>query len=165
MKMKKKVFYFIVSIIVILLIIGVLVTILYNNKSKTEPSDADENLYDAESSPVTIVPFDAGANMYGFESSPYEADDSYLSYIEKDPLNEKLDSVSDANDLVNQIESIWIGIYGDRIKEQRPYQVFYDEKNAIWMVKGTLKENELGGVAYALIADGTWEVLAIWHDR
>ena len=112
----------------------------------------------------SVDTLDALADEHDFEPSPFETG-GYLRYVEEFSSDEILDPVSDTNDLVDQIESIWIGIYGEQITEQRPYQVFYDEKNGIWMVKGTLKENILGGVAYALIADGTWEVLAIWHTR
>ena len=156
--MKKKIIRWIAGIAT-LIIIGALITVLYNSNSEIESSDDDENMYDSEPSP-----FDACVNVYDFEICPFETD-GYLWCIEEFPSNEKIDSVSDTNDLVHQIESIWIKIYGDRITEQRPYKVFYDKKSAIWMVKGTLPENMMGGVAYALVADNTWEVLAIWHDR
>ena len=162
--MKNKTILIIVKITAILFFIGVLVIILYNAKSKFEPSGTDENKYGSESGSLTIEPFDVLADEYEFDPSPFEAG-GYLRYIEKFSRDEKLDSVSDVNDLVNQIETIWIRIYGDRIKEERPYKVFYDKNHGIWMVKGSLKENVLGGEAYALIADGSWEVLAIWHDK
>ena len=60
---------------------------------------------------------------------------------------------------------ILIEKYGTQIKKQKPYKVFYDETNDVWMVTGTLPSNKKGGVANIIIDNSTGKVLAIWHSK
>ena len=51
-------------------------------------------------------------------------------------------------------------------KEYKPYEIFYDENNSVWLVTGTLPDepNLTGGVPKVLIKnDGT--ILAVWHTK
>lgn len=89
----------------------------------------------------------------------------YQYYIDNFPSEDNLGFISDSKDLLKKVEVIWINKYGERIKDQKPYQVFYDEKNSIWLVQGTLQTNMMGGVANILIDNNTGKVLAIWHDK
>ena len=73
--------------------------------------------------------------------------------------------ISDSKDLLKKVEVIWIEQYGECIKNQKPYQVFYDEANGIWLVHGTLRSNMMGGVANILVDNDTGKVLAVWHDK
>ena len=86
-------------------------------------------------------------------------------YIDKFPSEDNLGFISDPKDLLKKVEVIWINKYGERIKKQKPYQVFYDKANGIWLVQGTLRSNMTGGVANILVDNDTGRVLALWHDK
>lgn len=98
-------------------------------------------------------------NIKTFEVSKYQY------YIENFSSEENIGSISNAKDLLKKVEIIWIKKYGEHIKNEKPYQVFYDEKNGIWLVQGTLRSNMVGGVANILVENYTGKVLAIWHDK
>lgn len=89
----------------------------------------------------------------------------YQYYIDNFSSEDNLGFISDSNDLLKKVEVIWIKQYGERIKNQKPYQVFYDEVNGVWLVHGTLQSNMMGGVANILVDNDTGEVLAVWHDK
>lgn len=89
----------------------------------------------------------------------------YQYYIDNFSSEDNLGFISDSKELLKKVEVIWIKQYGERIKNQKPYQVFYDEANGIWLVHGTLRSNMLGGVANILVDNDTGKVLAVWHDK
>lgn len=89
----------------------------------------------------------------------------YQYYIDDCPSEDDLGPISDSKDLLKKVEAIWIKKYGNRIKKQKPYQVFYDEANGIWLVQGTLPSYMMGGVANILVENDTGKVLAVWHDK
>lgn len=89
----------------------------------------------------------------------------YQDYIEDFSSDENLGFFSDVNDLVKKVEAIWIKKYGESTKKQKPYKVFYDEENGVWLVQGTLRPNVMGGSANILVEEGTGKILAIWHDK
>ena len=62
-------------------------------------------------------------------------------------------------------EELWVGLYGEGIKEKNPYKVFFDKENEAWVIQGTLTFNTVGGVPYLLIEMKTGKVLAVWHDK
>ncbi len=33
-------------------------------------------------------------------------------------------------------EEVWLELYGDEVKDEKPYIVSYDARNLIWMVEG-----------------------------
>ncbi|MBQ1252589.1 MAG: hypothetical protein IIY02_06705, partial [Firmicutes bacterium] len=89
----------------------------------------------------------------------------YQYYIDNFPAQDELGDIIDTEDLLKKVETIWIKIYGEGIKSQKPYQVFYDEKNSIWLVHGTLQSDMMGGVANILVDHDTGKALAIWHGK
>lgn len=89
----------------------------------------------------------------------------YQYYIDNFSSEDNLGFISDSKELLKKVEVIWIKQYGERIKNQKPYLVFYDEANGIWLVHGTLRSNMLGGVANILVDNDTGKVLAVWHDK
>ena len=89
----------------------------------------------------------------------------YQYYIDNFPSEENVGNIIDAKDAIKKAEKIWIKLYGKSIKKEKPYQVFYDENNGIWLVQGTLRSNMKGGVANILIQNETGKVLAVWHDK
>lgn len=98
-------------------------------------------------------------NVKAFELNEYQY------YIDNFPSDENLGSIVSLNDLLRKVERIWIEKYGEGIKKQKPYQVFYDEINDVWMVQGTLKNALNGGAAKILVDNSSGKILAIWHEK
>ena len=98
-------------------------------------------------------------NVKGFEFNDYQY------YVDSFPSEENVGNIIDAKDAIKKAEKIWIKIYGESIKKEKPYQVFYDENTGIWLVQGTLRSDMMGGVANILIQNETGKVLAVWHDK
>lgn len=94
-----------------------------------------------------------------FKSSDYQY------YIDNFSSEENVGSIIDAKDAIKKSEIIWIKLYGENIKKEKPFKVFYDAKSEIWLVQGTLRSNMMGGVANILIDNDTGKVLAVWHDK
>ena len=108
---------------------------------------------------VMLLLRDKPTNVEAFDVSEYQY------YIDNFPAQDELGDIIDTEDLLKKVETIWIKIYGEEIKSQKPYQVFYDEKNSIWLVHGTLQFDMMGGVANILVDNDTGKALAIWHDK
>ena len=89
----------------------------------------------------------------------------YQSYIDEFPSEDNVGNITDAKDAIKKAEKIWIILFGERIKKEKPYQVFYDKKNDVWLVMGSLRFNLKGGVANILIEGESGKVLAVWHDK
>lgn len=89
----------------------------------------------------------------------------YQYYIDNFSSEDNLGNIIDSRDAINKAEIIWIKLYGESIKKEKPYQVFYDKKNGVWLVQGTLRYNMKGGVANILIQNETGKILAVWHGK
>ncbi len=89
----------------------------------------------------------------------------YKRFIEEFKTDIVIGEILNKTDAIRNAEKIWIEIYGESIKEKRPYKVLFDSKNDIWLVKGTLPVNMFGGVPYILIQKSDGKVLAVWHDK
>ncbi len=88
----------------------------------------------------------------------------YQSFINNFPSEKMVDAIGSAAEAKKQAEKLWVEIYGESVKDNKPYIVFYDSANKVWLVKGSIPKNTIGGVPNILIqADG--KVLAVWHDR
>lgn len=92
----------------------------------------------------------------------------YVYYIENFSSKETVGSIKSAEDAVQKAESVWLKLYGESVKKQKPYQVFYDAQSGVWLIQGTFKRyllSKKGGVAKILIKHSTGEVLAVWHEK
>ncbi|MFR1518742.1 MAG: NTF2 fold immunity protein [Clostridia bacterium] len=98
------------------------------------------------------------------EVKAFEISD-YQYYINNFSSEKILGSVMDSEAAKKKAEDLWLELYGNNIKKKKPYQVFFDSKNEIWMIQGTLPLNRAGGVPYLLIEMKTGKVLAVWHDK
>ena len=98
-------------------------------------------------------------NVQNFECSDYQY------YIDHFPAEENIGETSDLKKLLNNVETLWIKEYGKRIKEQKPYQIYYDSDNDVLLFRGTLNTHNKGGVAHMLIKKSTGDVLAVWHEK
>jgi len=89
----------------------------------------------------------------------------YQRILQEFAVNCSTEPVNSANDAKQAAEEIWIKIYGaDTILNEKPYMVYYDETEEVWLVTGSLPPLTLGGVAKILVRrDGT--VLAVWHEK
>lgn len=88
----------------------------------------------------------------------------YQSFINNFPSEKMVDAIGSAAEAKKQAEKLWVEIYGESVKDNKPYIVLYDSANKVWLVKGSIPKNTIGGVPNILIqADG--KVLAVWHDK
>jgi hypothetical protein len=98
--------------------------------------------------------------LFNLNDEPY-----YLQAIQDFPSNKFLGEILTAEEAKQKAVEEWVSLFGDKIKDEKPYQVFFDEKNDIWLVKGFLPKGWKGGVAYILIQKSDGKILAIWHDQ
>ena len=80
-----------------------------------------------------------------------------------------LGETNNERDAKEKAEQVWISKFGNSIKKEKPYCVYYDSQSETWLVKGSfpkdwLGRDVLGGVAYILIQKTNGKVLAVWHD-
>lgn len=77
-----------------------------------------------------------------------------------------LGSTPDKDDALDKGEKILSKIYGsEKIKEEYPLHVSYDEKYSAWVVHGSLPEGLLGGVAVAIFQKDDGKIIAVWHGK
>ena len=90
----------------------------------------------------------------------------YLSEFESDLL---LGSIESQNDLKEKVESVWVDLFGEEVKKERPYKLYYDSTNKVWLVTGTLNHLPfvvvLGGTAHIIVRESDGKVLAVWHEK
>jgi hypothetical protein len=97
-------------------------------------------------------------NVGEFKLSDYQR---YLDNYSSDKVTIEIKNAKIARE---QSEKIWIEMFGVSIKNKKPYKVFYDKVNKVWLIQGSIPENWDGGIPYILIkTDG--KVLAVWHSK
>ena len=89
----------------------------------------------------------------------------YQAMIEQFPSEKVLGRIGDADNLRQRAEEAWVEIYGESVREEKPYIVSYDEANGVWLVSGSLRPFSLGGTAQMLVENDTGKVLAVWHNK
>lgn len=88
----------------------------------------------------------------------------YQSFTNRFASNATVDAIDNAKVAKKQAEKLWVERFGEYMKDLKPYRVFYDSANDVWLVMGTLPKMTLGGVPYVLIqTDG--RVLAMWAEK
>ena len=108
---------------------------------------------------ILILNKDRALEVKSFDSGDYQY------YIDNFSSEDDVGSISDAADAVEKAETLWVETYGEQVKEEKPYQVFYDENSDSWLIQGTLRANSVGGVANFLAEGKTGKVLAVWHEK
>lgn len=113
-------------------------------------------------------------NQYIFydkdEVLPFSIEE-YAYYINEFPTTKILNSerkVGDINtfkDAKEQAEIIWTEIFGEQAKREKPYKVYFDNNSKVWLVKGTLKSNYIGGVLNIIMTQKDGKILAIWGEK
>ena len=83
------------------------------------------------------------------------------------PSEDYFGPIVDVKSLLEDVEHLWIREFGDEVKQEKPYKVFYDDRSGVWLVQGTLptSQNSDGGVANILVDNATGKVLAVWHEK
>ena len=84
------------------------------------------------------------------------------------PREENFGPITDIESLLEKTENLWVEIYGRKVRDQRPYLVYFDKEAGAWLVQGTFhnpRGNKKGGVANILVDHETGDVLAVWHDK
>ena len=107
-----------------------------------------------------------GCQIWNADGVKSFAMEEYQSFIDAFPSEENVGSIADSEDAIRKAEAVWIEHYGEGVKEQQPYRVFYDDQNDVWLVQGTLKGlRRKGGVPNILIKGATGDVIAVWHEE
>lgn len=97
---------------------------------------------------------------------PFSLQDAYYQQmLEEFEINCMDDPVNSAKQARKAAENIWIETFGaEAIKGEKPYLVYYDEAEGVWLVTGSSPMFTLGGVAKALIREDGM-ILAVWHEK
>jgi hypothetical protein len=77
---------------------------------------------------------------------------SYTDYVKNEKVAEQI------------AEIILISIYGDEIKNQKPF-ITKLQGDSIWVISGVQKEVEVGGVAYIEIRKSDCKILKVTHGK
>ena len=91
--------------------------------------------------------------------------EEYKESIELFPSDEVLGETLTAKNAVEKAEILWLGKYGESVKKDKPYKIYYDKISETWLIKGTLPFYMRGGVPYVIIQKSDGKVLAVWHDK
>ena len=97
---------------------------------------------------------------------PFSVKDAhYQQMMEEFAINCMSDPVKSPKQARKAAENIWIETFGEEaIKGEKPYLVYYDEAEGVWLVTGSLPMFTLGGVANVLIREDGM-ILAVWHEK
>jgi hypothetical protein len=77
----------------------------------------------------------------------------------------KLGNIRDKYDVLTNTERLWKNSFGLDVEKEKPYQIFFDKNERVWLVTGSLPPNWDGGVAHILIREKDGKVLALWHEK
>lgn len=108
---------------------------------------------------ATIVISVRTENLYDFDL------DFYAEEIAQFPSDKVLGPVTSAEDAKEKAESVWLEVFGEEVKQEKPYGVSYDKDTGTWLVQGHLPRYMVGGVAHILIRESDGAVLAVWHYK
>ena len=75
------------------------------------------------------------------------------------------DYVPDKQTAIRIAEAIWIPIYGDKIYKKKPFKAKLIDNNKIWLVRGSLNENSLGGVPIIEIRKSDSKIIRVSHTK
>ncbi len=106
---------------------------------------------------------DISNNISTFKISDY----SY--YIENYPSEKYLGLTNSEQIAKEKAESVWMEMYGESVKKEKPYKAFFDKSSNTWLVTGSKSRsffnNTKGGVANIIIQMSDGKVLAVWHEK
>lgn len=87
-------------------------------------------------------------------------------FQEKPIVNWKVEDgyVPDEKSAIKIAEIVWLNIYGTDIDNNKPFTATLTNGN-IWVVKGSLNKNTLGGVPYMEIQKSDGRILKVTHGK
>ena len=77
----------------------------------------------------------------------------------------KMGEIANSHVAKEYAQEIWIEVYGENVKDKKPYKVYWDNENNVWLVTGTLKKHWLSGVPHIIFSKNDGEIIAVWHTR
>lgn len=83
--------------------------------------------------------------------------------IEKAEVQEDV-FVPNAETAIKVAEAIWLPIFGNGIYEKKPFKAEL-LNNEIWIVKGSLKPEEIGGVPIIKIQKKDCKIIELYHTK
>ena len=89
----------------------------------------------------------------------------YKDEIKKFSYNMSVGNIDNAEEAKNIAENLWTKEYGVKVKDKKPYIVYYDSTSKVWLVQGSLPNETVGGVPYIIMREIDGKVLALWHDK
>lgn len=95
--------------------------------------------------------------------------DEYSNYTIDYPSDSVLGPVNDAESAKEKAQSVWLVLFGESIEDEKPYKVFFDESNGMWLVTGSMPKRLFGSikgsVANIIVRKSDGKVMAVWHDK
>lgn len=82
------------------------------------------------------------------------------------PSNKEVGRILDERDVLAKAEQVFLETFGEDVLEEKPFKLYYDEQNKVWLVTGSCPSGSQykGGAAYLLV-DEEGHVLAVWHEE
>lgn len=116
----------------------------------------------------------AVTQTFGGAATAFSIDDDpcYKAMINSFSSTVYFGKINGPADAVTAAEKMWTDNYGiEKALTGKPYRIFYDEGNDIWMLKDAEPETlstdtvRAGGDINILIKGGTGEILAMWAGK
>lgn len=103
-------------------------------------------------------------NLLDYSNEVREFDLSdYKGLMEEFARNKTVQKITDGETAKEEPEKLWVEIYGEKVRKEKPYNAFYDKKEDVWLIIGSAPLNSFGGEPNALIRTNG-KVIAVWRD-
>ncbi|WP_372472541.1 YbbC/YhhH family protein [Capnocytophaga sp. ARDL2] len=76
-----------------------------------------------------------------------------------------LDYVPNAETAIKIAEAIWLPIYGDKVLNKKPFIATLNQDGKVWIVKGSISEDVLGGYPIIEIQKSDCKILKVSHSK
>ena len=84
---------------------------------------------------------------------------------EKENPNQEIDYVPNKETAIKIAEAIWLPMFGEEIKNFKPYKVYLVDENTIWVVEGVLGKGAKGGYPYIEINKKDCRIIKVFHGK
>ena len=99
--------------------------------------------------------------------------DEYSFFLGNPSSDYAFGEINSSKDARDAAEEVWITTYGKDLANCKPYSVFYDETNTVWLIHGNNDllayyfgiYTRLGGDPYVIINQEDGQVLSVWHTK
>lgn len=92
--------------------------------------------------------------------------EDYAYFLEEFSFDKNVGAITDAREAREKGLAVLAEIYGEDVRDQKPFKVSFDEAADAWLIAGSLPPVPMmvGGTAHIIIASGG-DVLAVWHEK